>query len=71
MILGLFGLVLVFAAWNEGWPVWLGIGLMSPLGLLLLLGDRADEWDDARGDFAGGDFGGGDFGGGSGDGGGG
>jgi hypothetical protein len=64
VILALFGLFLAFAAWNEGWPLWLGFGLMSPLGLLLVLEDRADQGQDGGvEDLGGGDFGGGDSGG--------
>lgn len=57
------------------WPWWIGIGLMSPLGILLLFDDVVHDalFSDAGSGDAGGDFGGdygGDFGGGGGGGGG-
>jgi hypothetical protein len=79
VILALFGVMLVFAAWGEGWPFWLGFGLISPLGLLALASGTGQPDGETVGSFAGGgggggdgggDFAGGDFGGGGGDGGG-
>jgi hypothetical protein len=51
------------------WPFWIGIGLMSPLGIILLFDDVAHDalFSDAGGDDAGGGFsdgGGGEGGGG-------
>ena len=63
------GLVVLLTGWIEDWPWWVGLGLMSPLGVLLALDDvTGDALFDEPGDSDsfGGGFGGGDFGGGGG-----
>ena len=76
MVLAVVGLVVFLTGWIEDWPWWIGLGLMSPLGTLVLLDDVVGDavfgdWGDGD---ASGDFGGGfgeSGGGGGGDGGGG
>ena len=64
------GIFVLIVGWIWDWPWWLGIGFMSPLGVLLLFDEATgdalfgDAWDDGFGDFGGGGDGGGGDGGG-------
>lgn len=74
VILAVLGVVVALTGWIEDWPWWVGLGLMSPLGILFVLDDVTSDGvfgEPGDSDGFGGDFGGGDFGGGGGDGGGG
>jgi hypothetical protein len=70
VLLAVVGLVVLLTDRTEDWPWWIGLALMSPLGVLFLLDDVVSEavsgeWGDSG---VGGDSGSGfgDFGGGGG-----